>query len=58
MLSTQFWAAFGGGVSLAWYLPVLLLTIFRPNLEDRIALSVLSDDGTAAAKKVSASQAA
>ncbi|MDX1965383.1 MAG: hypothetical protein SFX18_19715 [Pirellulales bacterium] len=43
MLSTQFWAAFGGAVSMAWFLPLLLLTIFRPNLEDRIALSVLGE---------------
>jgi len=41
MLSTQFWAAFNGGTSMAWYLPLLLLTVFRPNLEDRVALSVL-----------------
>ncbi len=43
MLSTQFWAAFDGGTSIGWYLPLLLLTIFRPNLEDRVALSVLPD---------------
>jgi hypothetical protein len=28
---------------MAWYLPLLLLTIFRPNLEDRVALSVLGE---------------
>ncbi len=28
---------------MAWYLPFLLLTIFRPNLEDRVAVSVLKD---------------
>lgn len=43
MLGTQFWHALGGGQLLAWYLPLLLLTIFRPNLEDRIALAVLND---------------
>jgi hypothetical protein len=43
MISTQFWAAYGGGISIAWYLPFLLLSIFRPNLEDRVALSVLGD---------------
>jgi hypothetical protein len=43
LLSTQFWAAYGGGDSMAWYLPFLLLTIFRPNLEDRVAVSVLKD---------------
>jgi hypothetical protein len=41
MLGTQFWQANGGGVYIAWYLPLLLLTIFRPNLEDRIALATL-----------------
>jgi hypothetical protein len=43
MISTQFWAAFDGGTAIGWYLPLLLLTIFRPNLEDRVALSVLPD---------------
>ena len=28
---------------MAWYLPLMLLTIFRPNLEDRVALSVLGE---------------
>lgn len=42
MLGTQFWNAYGG-VYMAWYLPLLLLTIFRPNLEDRVALSVLGE---------------
>lgn len=41
MLSTQFWHAHGGGLYVAWYLPLLIMTIFRPNLEDRVALSVL-----------------
>jgi hypothetical protein len=41
MLGTQFWHAHSGGLALAWYLPILLLTIFRPNLEDRVALAVV-----------------
>lgn len=41
MLGTQYWHAHSGGVSLAWCLPMLLLTIFRPNLEDRIAVEVV-----------------
>ncbi|MBS0209503.1 MAG: hypothetical protein JSS27_11165 [Planctomycetes bacterium] len=41
MLSTQFWQAQGGGLHMAWYLPLMLLTIFRPNLEDRVAISTL-----------------
>ena len=42
MLGTQFWHAPQGGLYLAWYLPLLLLTIFRPNLEDRVALTAVS----------------
>lgn len=41
MLATQFWHAHSGGLALAWYLPLLLLTIFRPNLEDRVATAVV-----------------
>lgn len=43
MLGTQFWHTPEGGTYMAWYLPLMLLTMFRPNLEDRVALSVLSD---------------
>jgi hypothetical protein len=43
MLGTQFWQAQGGGLHMGWYLPLVLLTIFRPNLEDRVALSVLGE---------------
>jgi len=41
MLGTQFWYAHSGGLALAWYLPLLILTMFRPNLEDRVALAVV-----------------
>jgi hypothetical protein len=41
LLGTQFWHATSGGYALAWYLPLLLLVIFRPNLEDRTALAVV-----------------
>ena len=41
MLSTQFWHAHSGGLALAWYLPLMLLVFFRPNLEDRVALQVV-----------------
>lgn len=41
MLGTQFWHAHHGGLALAWYVPLLLLTIFRPNLEDRVAMAVV-----------------
>lgn len=43
MVAVQFWHGYGGGLYLAWFLPLLLLTIFRPNLEDRVALTVLGE---------------
>lgn len=43
MVAVQFWHGYGGGIYMAWYLPLLLLTIFRPNLEDRVALTVLTE---------------
>ena len=43
MVATQTWHGYGGGTYMAWYLPLILLTIFRPNLEDRVALTVLSE---------------
>jgi hypothetical protein len=44
MAATQFWNASNGGVFVAWFLPLLLLTIFRPNLEDRVAETMVVDD--------------
>jgi len=41
MVAAQFWHGFGGGLFIAWFLPLFLLTIFRPNLEDRVALKVI-----------------
>jgi hypothetical protein len=41
LLATQFWHAHSGGIALAWFLPLLLLVIMRPNLEDRVAASVV-----------------
>jgi len=43
MLATQFWHLDRGGAYMAWYLPLMLLTIFRPNLEDRVAVSALNE---------------
>ena len=45
MVAVQFWHGFGvgGGMYMAWFLPLLLMTVFRPNLEDRVALSVLGE---------------
>ena len=41
MLATQFWHGNNGGIYLEWYLPLVLLTMFRPNLEDRLAAAVV-----------------
>ena len=41
MVATRFWSGTGGGLNMAWYLPLILLTIVRPNLEDRIARNVV-----------------
>ena len=42
MVAAQFWHGFGGGLYIAWFLPLLLLTIFRPNLQDRVATKVVT----------------
>lgn len=46
MLAAQFWHGYGGGLYMAWFLPCVLLTIFRPNLDDRIATRVVSPNWT------------
>ena len=45
MVATQFWHGDGGGLYIAWFLPLLLLTIFRPNLQDRVATRVVKHAG-------------
>jgi hypothetical protein len=42
LLGCQFWKAHNGGLFMAWYLPVLLLVVFRPNLENRLAMLVVA----------------
>ncbi|RMF38505.1 MAG: hypothetical protein D6753_15725 [Planctomycetota bacterium] len=60
MLAVQFWHGYGGGLYMAWFLPLTITTMFRPNLDDRIAQNVVrnirrngrtavSANGTAAA---------
>jgi len=44
LLGSQFWKAHDGGLFMAWYLPVLLLAVFRPNLENRVAMNVLGTE--------------
>jgi len=58
MAGALFWHGFGGGLMLAWYAPLLLLTIFRPNLEDRVALSVLVDTKRRSVEKKNVNRAA
>ena len=41
MVSIQFWHGFGGGLYVAWYVPLALLVFFRPNVEGRIAINEL-----------------
>jgi len=41
MLGVQFFQLYQGGLYLSWYLPLLILTIFRPNLENRTARAVV-----------------
>lgn len=43
MLAVQFWHGFGGGLYMAWFLPFTVLTMFRPNLDDRIANHVVKE---------------
>ncbi|MEM9659321.1 MAG: hypothetical protein AAF961_13260, partial [Planctomycetota bacterium] len=57
MVGAQFWHAHGGGVYIAWYLPLLLLAIHRPNLEGRAALTVV-DEGWWEARRRRADMAA
>lgn len=65
MVAAQFWHGFGGGLYMAWFLPLVLLTIFRPNLDDRVALEVvgkgwgrLSTPGTTPLRVAAGSDAA
>lgn len=41
MIAVQFWHGQGGGLFMAWYLPLILLVSFRPNLDDKVAIEVL-----------------
>jgi len=43
MLAEQFWQHHQGGLYMAWYLPLLVLTIFRPNLDDRVAVTAVTE---------------
>ncbi len=58
MLAAQFWHGYGGGLYMAWFLPPVLLTIFRPNVDDRIATKVVRANWMGAAKANANSSAA
>ncbi len=49
MLTAQFWHGYGGGLYMSWFLPFTLLTVFRPNLDDRIAIAVIRPNGKTSA---------
>jgi hypothetical protein len=40
LIGIQFWYADHGGVYVLWYLPLLTLLVFRPNLSDRRAAPI------------------
>jgi hypothetical protein len=42
-ISLQWWGADQGGVFVLWYLPLLLLLVFRPNLQDRVAVPIVAE---------------
>jgi hypothetical protein len=44
LIGIQFWYANQGGVYVLWYLPFLLLMVFRPNLSDRQPLPIQSEN--------------
>lgn len=43
LIGIQFWYADQGGVYILWYLPLLLLLAFRPNLADREAPAIAAE---------------
>ncbi len=43
MLGVQFWMGRQGGLYMSWYLPLVILTVFRPNLDDRTAVTAVVD---------------
>src|SRR5262249_35764096 len=43
LIGIQFWYTDRGGVYVLWYLPILLLLVFRPNLSERRPLPIQPD---------------
>lgn len=48
MLMTQFWHPVGGGAYFTWYVPLLLATVFRPNLQDRQVIAFVMEPRSSA----------
>jgi hypothetical protein len=44
LVGVQFWYADQGGVYVLWYLPLMLLMVFRPNLADRQAVPISTEN--------------
>jgi hypothetical protein len=42
-IGLQFWCADQGGIYVLWYMPLMLLLTFRPNLQDRVALPIVEE---------------
>jgi len=43
LIGIQFWYADQGGVYVLWYLPILMLMVFRPNLTDRVPVAIQTE---------------
>jgi len=43
LIGMQFWYADKGGQYVLWYLPLLLLLVFRPNLADRMPVPIVAE---------------
>jgi hypothetical protein len=43
LIGIQFWYADQGGIYILWYLPFLLVLVFRPNLSDRRPLPIVTE---------------
>lgn len=41
LVAVQFWHGYGGGLFMAWYLPLTIATFFRPAVHERIARYVV-----------------
>ena len=42
-VGTQWWCGDQGGVYVLWYMPLMLLLVFRPNLQDRVPPAIVAE---------------